>query len=85
MCSLEIFLHGHFGSRYFSGFQSQYCPERRPGDKFGLPSSLNVLSEIAEVSTALLDSKVTAALNKYADLIDYIHFSDQFSGPKQTE
>lgn len=44
-----------------------------------------MLSEIAEVSTALLDSKVTAALNKYADLIDYIHFSDQFSGPKQTE
>ncbi|XP_054265578.1 PAT complex subunit CCDC47 isoform X1 [Macrosteles quadrilineatus] len=64
---------------------SAYCPERRPGDKFGLPSSLNVLSEISEVSTSILDSKVVAALNKYTDLIDYIHFSDQFSGPKQTE
>ncbi|XP_046674389.1 PAT complex subunit CCDC47 isoform X2 [Homalodisca vitripennis] len=64
---------------------SVYCPERRAGDKFGLPASLNVLSELAEVSQTMLDSKVTAALNKYADLIDYIHFSDQFSGPKQTE
>jgi len=64
---------------------SAYCPERRPGDKFGLPSSLYILSEVAEVAPALLDSKVMAALNKYADLIDYIHFSDQFSGPKQTE
>lgn len=43
------------------------------------------MSEIGEVSLAMLDSKITAMLNRYADLIDYIHFSDQFSGPKQQE
>ncbi|XP_039275697.1 coiled-coil domain-containing protein 47 [Nilaparvata lugens] len=64
---------------------SVYCPERRSGDKFGLPSSFSLLSEMAEVSSAMLDSKVVSTINKYADLIDYIHFSDQFSGPKQPE
>ncbi|XP_075213339.1 PAT complex subunit CCDC47 [Lycorma delicatula] len=64
---------------------SVYCPERRAGEKFGLPPNFNVLSEMAEVSSAILDSKVVSALNKYSDLIDYVHFSDQFSGPKQPE
>ena len=61
-----------------------YCPERRSVEKYGLPSNFSLLSEIVEV-TALLDSRILAVLSKYADLIDYIHFSDQFSGPKQPE
>lgn len=62
---------------------SVYCPERRPGEKYGIPSSFNVMSEIPE--GAMLDAKIIAVLNKYTNLVDYIHFSDQFSGIKQTE
>jgi Protein of unknown function (DUF1682). len=65
--------------------QSLYCPERKSGDKFNLPSGFNVMSEIAEVSSSLIDSKFLTIVNKFSDLIDYIHISDQFSGPKQTE
>nr|CAI5843584.1 unnamed protein product [Callosobruchus analis] len=62
-----------------------YCPERKPGDKFGIPSNFNVMGEIAEATAAMLDSKVVAVLNKYPQYVDCIHFSDQFSGPKQAE
>lgn len=62
---------------------SVYCAERRPGEKYNIPSSFNVMSEIPE--GGMLDSKLTSVLNKYTELIDYIHFSDQFSGLKQTE
>jgi hypothetical protein len=64
---------------------SVYCPERRPGDKHNIPASFNVMSEISEATSAMLDSKVVAVLNKFTDLVDYIHFSDQYSGPKQQE
>lgn len=62
---------------------SVYCPERKPGEKYNIPSSFNVMSEIPE--GAMLDTKIVAVLNKYTDLVDYIHFSDQFAGVKQTE
>lgn len=62
---------------------SVYCPERKPGEKYNIPSSFNVMSEIPE--GAMLDAKIVAVLNKYTDLVDYIHFSDQFAGIKQTE
>lgn len=64
---------------------SVYCVERKSGEKQGLPSQFQIMSEMGEVSSAILDSKVTALLNRHPDLIDYIHFSDQYSGPKQTE
>ncbi|GJQ79973.1 hypothetical protein Trydic_g9450 [Trypoxylus dichotomus] len=64
---------------------SVYCPEKKAGEKYNVPSSFNVMSEIAESTSAMLDSKVTAVLNKYTDLVDYIHFSDQYSGAKQPE
>lgn len=64
---------------------SLFCGERKSGEKLGIPSQFSVMSEIGEVSLAMLDSKITAILNRYTDLIDYIHFSDQFSGPKQQE
>lgn len=64
---------------------SVYCPERKPGEKFNIPSSFLVMSEIAEATSAVLDSKMVAILNKYTDLVDYVHISDQYSGPKQTE
>lgn len=64
---------------------STYCPEKKNVDKFGLPSSFQLLSEVGEVTSALIDSKVTAVFNKYEEYIDYIHFSDQYSGPKLPE
>ncbi|KAF2883350.1 hypothetical protein ILUMI_22852 [Ignelater luminosus] len=64
---------------------SMYCPERRPGEKHNIPSNFNVMCEISETTSAILDSKVTAVLNKYKDLVDYIHFSDQYTGVKQPE
>ncbi|XP_022917291.1 PAT complex subunit CCDC47 [Onthophagus taurus] len=64
---------------------SIYSPERKPGEKFNIPSTFNVMGEIAEATSALLDSKITAVLNKYSDLVDYIHFSDQYSGVKQPD
>lgn len=64
---------------------SVYCPERKLGDKHGIPAGFNVMTEIAEVSSAMLDSKVMAVFNKYTQFIDYIHISDQYSGVKQPE
>lgn len=64
---------------------SVYCPERKPGERYNLLPNFNVMSEISEATSAMLDSKVVAVLNKYPEYIDYIHFSDQYSGPKQTE
>lgn len=62
-----------------------YCPERKTGDRFGLPSNFNVMSEIPECTSAMLDSKMMAVFNKYSNFIDYIHFSDQYSGVKQAD
>lgn len=62
-----------------------FCPERKSGDKFELPSNFYVMSEINEVSFSLLDSKTVAAFNKYSDLIEYLHISDRYSGPKSPD
>ncbi|XP_063985834.1 PAT complex subunit CCDC47 [Diachasmimorpha longicaudata] len=62
-----------------------YCPEKRPGEKVGLPPGFFIMSEIAEATSAILDARVLQAINKYAQLVDYIHISDQFSGAKQQE
>ncbi|XP_014478117.1 PREDICTED: coiled-coil domain-containing protein 47 isoform X2 [Dinoponera quadriceps] len=64
---------------------SVYCPEKRPAEKFGLPSGFCVMSEIAEAASAILDTRVQHLFAKYAPHIDYIHISDQFSGRKQQE
>ncbi|CAB4059789.1 Coiled-coil domain-containing protein 47 [Lepeophtheirus salmonis] len=44
-----------------------YCPERRTADKYGVPSNYQLMSEIPEVSTAMLDSKLIAVLNPTDD------------------
>ncbi|KAL7301088.1 hypothetical protein TKK_0006356 [Trichogramma kaykai] len=62
-----------------------YCPERKSGEKFNLPSGFFVMSEISEATSAILDAKVIQAFNKYHQYIDYIHISDQYSGLKQQE
>lgn len=70
---------------FFSEHQSVYSPERRSVEKFGLPSNFSLMYELLEVATSLLDSRIVAVINKYPDIVEYIHFSDQFSGPKQPE
>ena len=55
-----------------------FCPEKRSApEKYGLPAGFVVMSEIPEVTAAMLDSKMIAILNKYPELVDSIHFSDQ--------
>ncbi|UYV60228.1 CCDC47 [Cordylochernes scorpioides] len=38
--------------------QSTYCPEKKNVDKYGLSSNFNLLNEIGEVASAMLDAKV---------------------------
>ncbi|XP_047535635.1 PAT complex subunit CCDC47 isoform X2 [Vanessa atalanta] len=64
---------------------SMFCPERRAGDKHGLPAALGVLSECAEATAGVLDARVTAALQRYHAHVQYIHVSDRYCGPKQME
>ena len=68
-----------------------FCPERRSAipDKHGISantaSNYSIMSEIPEVTVAMLDSKLSAVLSKYPDVIDSIHFSDQYTGLKPTD
>lgn len=60
----------------------QYCINvTKPDEKYNLPNGFSILSEINEASAAVIDSRIIAVLNKYSQLIDSIHISDQFSGP----
>ena len=55
-----------------------FCPEKRSApEKYGIPAGFLVMSEIPEVTATMLDSKMVAILNKYPELVDSIHFSDQ--------
>ncbi|KAK7575547.1 hypothetical protein V9T40_011833 [Parthenolecanium corni] len=62
-----------------------FCPERKPGDKFELPSVFNVMTEVNEVAVSFFDAKTVAAFSKYCDLIEYVHISDRYSGSKSPE
>lgn len=50
-----------------------------------MPTGFVVLSEIPEATSAILENRVITALSKYQQFIDYIHISDQFSGPIQQD
>lgn len=50
-----------------------------------MPTGFSVLSEIPEATSAILENRVITALSKYQQYIDYIHVSDQFSGPVQQD
>ncbi|XP_075750285.1 PAT complex subunit CCDC47 isoform X2 [Rhipicephalus microplus] len=64
---------------------STYCPEKKRPDKYGLPGNFTVLSEMGEVANAMLDQKVLSVIKRYEESIDYIHMSDQYSGPRLQE
>ncbi|KAH8378382.1 hypothetical protein KR093_011106 [Drosophila rubida] len=57
----------------------------KPEERYNVPSGFGVLSEIPEATSAILESRVITALNKYQSYIDYLHISDQFSGQVQQE
>jgi len=69
---------------------STYCPERRPADKYlsgaGVaPGSYQLMTEVPEVAQAMLDTKVVSVIKKFPEVIDTIHFSDQYTGAKPQE
>lgn len=69
-----------------SHLQTKFCSlVAKPEDRYNVPSGFGVLSEIPEATSAILESRVITALNKYQSYIDYLHISDQFSGPVQQE
>lgn len=64
---------------------SKFCTlVNKTEEKYNIPG-YSLLSEIAEASSSILDSRLIAALNKYSHLIEYIYASDQYSGPVQQE
>ncbi|XP_005104828.1 coiled-coil domain-containing protein 47 [Aplysia californica] len=63
---------------------SQFA-EKKSIEKFDIPSSYQLLSEIGEGTAAVLDKKVCQVLTKYEGVIEYIHVSDQYSGLKVQE
>ncbi|XP_046367161.1 PAT complex subunit CCDC47-like isoform X1 [Haliotis rufescens] len=59
--------------------------ERKNVDRYDLPASYQVLSEVGEATSAILDKKVCQVLTKFEGLVDFMHFSDQYSGPKNQD
>nr|CAG4638550.1 EOG090X08PA [Cyclestheria hislopi] len=64
---------------------SVFCPEKKSVDKYNLPSHYVLLSEIGEATSSLLDSRLCGFITKVPNVVDVIHISDQYSGPKQPE
>jgi len=65
---------------------SVFCPDRKAVvERYGLPGNFQLMSEIGEASNALLDPRVCAVINKIPEVVESIHVSDQYSGPKQPE
>ena len=65
---------------------STFCPERKTVEKYGLNSDkFVIMSEIGEVAANIFDKTVVSIFNRFEDLFDYIHVSDQFSGPKGSD
>lgn len=62
-----------------------FCSEKKRTDMFGLPPSFHLIYELQESAANVLDNKVVSVLSKYEELIEYIHVSDQYSGPKQQD
>lgn len=59
----------------------QFCVSvAKSEDKYNLPNGFSVLSEIAESTSAIIDSRLLAILSKYSNSIESIHISDQYSG-----
>ncbi|CAF1330129.1 unnamed protein product, partial [Didymodactylos carnosus] len=64
---------------------NQFCSERKSADKRGLGANYQLLNEIGEVATTLIDSHVTNFIDKFPDALEYIHISDQYTGMKNAD
>ncbi|XP_061389328.1 PAT complex subunit CCDC47 [Musca vetustissima] len=65
---------------------SKYCTlVSKPETRYNVPAGFSVLSEIPEATSAILENRIITALSRYQQYIDYIHISDQYSGPVQVE
>ena len=53
-------------------------PEKRKCDQYGVPPAFSVVAETTEVLPTLLTASFVATLKRYEELIEYIHFSDQY-------
>lgn len=62
-----------------------FCPERKSGDRFGIPESFSVMSEIGEVSTTLFDREFMRMLSEYEHSIELLHISDRYIRTRQEE
>ncbi|XP_076461293.1 PAT complex subunit CCDC47-like isoform X2 [Babylonia areolata] len=59
--------------------------EKKSVEKYELPGSYQLLSESGEASSAMLDKKLCQVLTKFEGIVEYIHISDQFAGPKSQD
>ncbi|VDO91253.1 unnamed protein product [Schistosoma margrebowiei] len=59
-----------------------YCPDKRGQRHSYLPESFMFLNEIPEVIPAIFNPLVCKFLNDFEESIEYLFFSDQYSGPK---
>ncbi|XP_031568494.1 coiled-coil domain-containing protein 47-like isoform X2 [Actinia tenebrosa] len=62
-----------------------FCPDKRSGNKYDLPSSLVILTESTEAANILLSQQVSKMINTYEDMFESMIFSDQYVGPKQED
>jgi hypothetical protein len=62
-----------------------FCQEKRRVDSFNLPASFQLLSEIPEATAAVLDPQVVKCINKYEEMVEFIHVSDQYCGPRNPD
>jgi hypothetical protein len=62
-----------------------YCSEKKTVEKYGLSANFQILSESSQVTSYVLDNRVVAAIQKHEPMIEYLHFSDQYVGPRQPE
>ncbi|VDM68933.1 unnamed protein product, partial [Strongylus vulgaris] len=64
---------------------STYTVEKKTTSQFGLPPSFALYTEQVEATYAIFEPGVSAILRKYEKSIEYVHISDQYSGPKPPE
>lgn len=63
---------------------SYFCGDRKSAERYGMQNHV-ILAETGEVPDYILNTQICSILKKYEDCFDYLHFSDQFVGPKKDE
>lgn len=63
---------------------SYFCGDRKSAERYGMQNHV-ILTETGEVPDYILNTQICSILKKYEDCFDFLHFSDQFVGPKKDE